>query len=120
MTKWSDFLSVAKLLIKNSENSEIKEAHIRSSINRSYFAALCSARDYKKIQNNSSIQNSHQYIINQYSTSKSRTEQRIAFHLIRLKKLRILADYHLNSTILLNHAMLCIELAEGVLDYLSS
>jgi hypothetical protein len=60
VTNWSDFLLVAKILIKHPENAEIKEALIRSSINRSYFAALCSARDFKNIQNNPPIQNSHQ------------------------------------------------------------
>jgi hypothetical protein len=43
--------------------------------------------------------------------TKNQTDHTIAFHLIRLKKLRILADYHLNSTILLKHATLYMYLS---------
>jgi len=92
---WRNYLVLAQELGENTN-----EAKQRSSISRAYYAAFCSARNYMKKKDPNSHPNEgseHQYLIDYYmgyknhSTNRNRTK--IAQELIRMKRMRIIADY---------------------------
>lgn len=95
---WHDNHSLAKNLFDESskkEYSPLKNAYLRASISRAYFAAFCLARNYLRDTEHLTIpkKDTHSWVINQFHGS-SLQKQKIHEQLKRLRDDRNKADYN--------------------------
>jgi len=120
---WSDYLKLAKELIQTSSQSHCKEAALRSSISRSYYAAFCTTRNYllgKKcsLPSDNTI---HREIRITLEQSGNTENLRIAQNLKRLHNMRKKADYDDNINSNINSmAIDALIKAEDIIDALKN
>jgi len=98
---WQEYLFLAKNLYDNSDSFADKEACLRASISRSYYAAFCKARNCAIHYDTHSIgreQNVHGEVKKFYINSPNPQKKQVGNLLDRLRKLRNDADYEDNVT----------------------
>lgn len=91
-----------------------REVEFRAIINRAYYAAFLSARDFAKITNSGG--SVHQETLNYY---KKRPHVAIYNHLNQLRGLRTTSDYQLNAIISKRDAAKSLKLAQHILKTLN-
>jgi len=112
----TDFFKTAKLL----ETRADQEAHIRTSIGRSYYAALLYFREWfrKKglIKKKKPSQNTHAFVIQCLGFSQVSEGSKASQYLHDLQQVREDADYHLDKKLSQNDAEDTLEKARKVID----
>ena len=91
-----------------------EEVDFRAIINRAYYTAFLSARDFAKITNSSG--SVHQETLNFY---KKRPHAAMYNHLNQLRDLRTNSDYQLNVVISKRDAAQALKLAQHILQTLN-
>lgn len=114
---YSEYLSLAKQLAGKTLMSANEEARLRSAISRGYYAAFILARNYLRDYQGITIpvQQTHQFVINQFRHSSDLLKQRIGKDLSRLRFNRNQADYDDNIDNLPAITTRMLKLAEQVM-----
>ena len=118
---WSEYLSLAKELAGQECKPSCKEARLRSSISRAYFAAHCKAKnqlDNAGVRNLPRNGRIHGFVIDKFKTSGDRTWREIGTNLDRLRVDRKKADYKNYVRNLSSLVEIDIKMAKKVLSLL--
>jgi uncharacterized protein (UPF0332 family) len=103
MFNWQEYHILASNLLAQADNSEQKEAVLRSAVSRAYYAAFHAASDYLKASgmypstsgNNAPGESSHKRVVDTFKKNVSNpTLGKIGRLLGRLKNDRQWADYN--------------------------
>jgi uncharacterized protein (UPF0332 family) len=103
MFKWQEYHTLASDLLLQADNSEQREAVLRSAVSRAYYAAFHAAKDYLQqsgkypstLGNNAPGESSHKRVVEAFSKNVSNpTWGKIGRLLGRLKNDRHWADYN--------------------------
>jgi hypothetical protein len=119
---WNLYIELAKELLDGQRGKvPFQEAHLRTSISRSYYGVYCIARNYLKDKN---IQipdrDPHKFVREVYSASSNGQEMRIGENLGRLLRRRNIADYENDTIINFSEANTAYQQAYRTLQYLSN
>ena len=119
---WSEYLGLAQQLAGKALISATQESRLRSAISRAYYAAFTQARNYLRDQDGIAIptQNTHEYVINQFSNSADEARQKIGRQLRRLRQRRNQADYDDTFANLQAIAKISLKLAAKIIAKLQS
>ena len=121
---WGRYLTLAQELVDLSPKHANKEALLRCAISRSYYAAFCKTRNYlrdiEKDENLNSSPSAYQLVIDRFRYSDNTTRQEIGDLLIRLRKIRNVADYQDRFYDLEATALQSLNYSEEVIDYLNT
>ena len=95
MFDWNTYLQLAEDLQKQANTSRIREALLRSSTSRAFYAAFCLARNY--LNNKCGVDKkklkSQDYVIDLFKYSEDEAKKQIGMDLDRLQGYRNKADY---------------------------
>jgi uncharacterized protein (UPF0332 family) len=94
---WSQYLTLALELAGRSGCKASKEAKLRSSVSRAYYAAFCKARNYLRDAEGHTIPSTgdaHKYVRDQFESSSDTKRKKIGVDLHRLRNSRNAADYY--------------------------
>jgi uncharacterized protein (UPF0332 family) len=119
---WNLYIELAKELLDGQRGKDpFQEAHLRTSISRSYYGIYCIARNYLKDKD---IQipdkDPHKSVREIYSASSNWIEIRIGESLGRLLRRRNIADYESDAIINFSEATAAYNQAYRTLQYLSN
>lgn len=92
---WSQYLNLAQELAGELTLSN-REARLRSSVSRAYYAAFCTGRNHLRDREGDTIPlggQSHIYVRDQFRNSANRVRKQIGEYLNRLRIRRNKADY---------------------------
>ena len=121
---WTEYLKLAKKLAGQTGISPSREAMLRSSVSRAYYAVFCKTRNYlRDIEMDSSIPRDgkvHQYVINKFRNSKDDQYRRIGIYLDRLRVDRNRVDYDDSVEGLLSMANMDLKIAQKILSMLET
>lgn len=94
---WSGYLNLAQELAGQTGTSASKEAKLRSSISRAYYAAFCKARNYlRDVDRDTAIPKTgkaHGYVADKFKSSMDKRRRQIGINLDRLRADRRKVDY---------------------------
>ncbi len=93
---WCDYFTLAEELVERTGASVPREATLRTSVSRAYFAAHCKARNYLRDVERADIPEdfeAHERVIVEFENSEEQNRQRIGSYLRRLRTRRNRADY---------------------------
>src|SRR5215813_4422220 len=101
MFDWQEYYLLARDLLLQADNSDQKEAVLRSAVSRAYYAAFHVADGYLQDSGNypptygNNAEGSHNRIINTFINSATHPEwEKVGRRLRRLKNFRHWADYN--------------------------
>jgi len=116
---WELYIQLADRLIYYQENADLREAYLRSAINRCYYGIFCIARDHL-IAKNISIPrvDTHKFVRERYQRLPRNVEKKIAKNLRRLWKERKDADYENEADIDVQRAKTALDLSKRTLEKL--
>lgn len=121
---WSEYLSLAKELGGKTGDAISREARLRSSISRAYYAAHCVTRNYlRDVKGDFRIPTwgaAHRYVIEQFANEKELVLRRIGINLERLEKDRIKADYHDTVSGIESMTQTDLSFAQQIISWISS
>jgi len=116
---WLHFLDLALKLYEQAGNSKQRDAHLRTSISRAYYATYHQSRQHLKTKEGISVSkslNAHKQVRSEF---KRRKQYRIEENLYRMRGYRNNADYEDTFENLEETAQQKIILAKQVLSCLS-
>lgn len=121
---WTEYLKLAKKLAGQTNISPSKEAMLRSSVSRAYYAVFCKTRNYLRyIEMDNSIPQGgkvHQYVINKFINSKDNQRREIGINLDRLRVDRNRVDYDDSVKNLSSMADMDLKIAQKILSILET
>lgn len=121
---WSEYLKLARELAGQTGISPSREAMLRSSVSRAYYAAFCKARNYlRDVERDSSIPRGgevHRYVINKFKNSRDTKHRQIGMHLDRLRIDRNRVDYDDSVSGLLYMTRMDLKIAQKILSMLET
>jgi len=119
---WEKYLILAHDWADLSEEHINKEALLRSSVSRAYYAAFCKARNYlrdsEKAQGLGKSSKVHQLVIDRFEENASTVKNDIGAALRRLRAFRNNADYKDKFRNLEEVAQLSLSYAEEIIESL--
>lgn len=119
---WSEYLNLAQELTGSATTPSSQEAKLRSAISRAYYAAFIQARNFLRDREGLTIplENTHQYVINQFKNSHDRVRKKVGGRLFRLRQARNEADYKDAVVGLVQNSQDALTLARRVISALAS
>jgi len=119
---WKKYLIIAQDWADLSKEHINKEALLRSSVSRAYYAAFCKSRNYlrdiEKAQGLGKSSKVHQSVIDRFEESASTAKNDIGAALRRLRSFRNNADYKDRFRDLEEVAQLSLSYAEEIIESL--
>jgi uncharacterized protein (UPF0332 family) len=88
---WSNYLSLAQMLVNQPNEAGMEEAALRSAMSRAYYAAFCAARNFLHDRGEwlpTESRLDHGLVKDRFITSNNRDRQQIGFWLERLYQKR--------------------------------
>jgi len=122
MFDWSDYLVLARELGSSRPVPAPREARLRASISRAYYAAFCSAKNHlRDVDGDTGIpdQDVHTYVRAKFANSPTVARQRVGSDLDRLFRARVFADYFDEFPGVRQKTVISLEYASRVLHNLS-
>lgn len=120
---WSEYLKLAQELAGQTVSPVNKEAKLRSSVSRAYYAAFCKARNYLRDIEGCPIPSGpeiHGYVCNKFKRSPNKLGRKIGWRLDQLRTSRNRVDYDDSVTGLLPKAKISLKSTQDIIDTLSS
>ncbi len=111
--QWTDYLSLAEVLLNHRTTLAQEEACCRASISRAYYAVFCAARNFARDQEGLSLRHTgadHQRVQRHFQNGQTREHQQLQILLDRLRQRRNEADY-------VDNLSNVVALAQGTIQY---
>jgi uncharacterized protein (UPF0332 family) len=120
---WSEYLKLALELAGQALTPANKEAKLRSSVSRAYYAAFCKARNYLRDIEGHLIPfgpEAHQYVCDEFKKSADKLRRKIGWELDQLRTRRNRVDYQDSVTGLPSMARVSLKSTQDVISILST
>ena len=120
---WSEYLDLAQELAGQTATPASKEAKLRSSISRAYYAAFCKARNHLRDVEGHSIPptgEAHRYVIDTFRDSIDRRRRQVGINLDRLRINRNHVDYNDYVNGLSSMTVTALRIAQHIISVLGT
>jgi uncharacterized protein (UPF0332 family) len=118
---WTEYLNLAQELAGQATKPASKEARLRSSVSRAYYATFCEARNHLRDVEGHSILSTgevHGYVRDEFKNSADRLKRQIGINLDRLRVYRNKVDYDDSVTGLSSMVTMSLKLARKIISAL--